>query len=135
MQITIPGKPIGKHRPRFARMGKYVKTYSDQETEEGLFFLQAQQQITKKFTGNVAVKISFHMPRPKSHYRTGKYAGVLKDNAPIYHTKVPDIDNLVKFAFDCLNKLAWNDDAQVSELSAIKVYSDEPRTEIQIMES
>jgi Holliday junction resolvase RusA-like endonuclease len=31
--ITIPGKPIAKKRPRFARRGKFVTTYNDQQTE------------------------------------------------------------------------------------------------------
>lgn len=46
------------------------------------------------------------------------------------HTKKPDLDNLVKFAKDCLNGVAWQDDSQVCELEAWKAYDEKPRTEI-----
>lgn len=34
MVITIPGKPIGKARPRFHRVGNKVFTYTAQETKD-----------------------------------------------------------------------------------------------------
>jgi len=42
--IEIPRKPIAKKRPRFARIGKFVQTYSDQETEEGRFLWELRRQ-------------------------------------------------------------------------------------------
>ena len=46
--------------------------------------------------------ITFQFPWPKKWYRTGKYSGQLKDNAPIEHTIKPDIDNLLKFVMDAM---------------------------------
>jgi Holliday junction resolvase RusA-like endonuclease len=38
-------------------------------------------------------------------------------------TKKPDIDNLTKAILDALNGIAWNDDAQVAQITAKKVWS------------
>ena len=133
MKITIPGKPIAKRRPRFARHGKFVRTYNDQETEEGRFLFEAKQQIDKPpMEGPLAVSCRFFMPRPKSHYGTGRNAGKLKASAPDHHIIKPDIDNLKKFVLDCLNGVAWKDDCQVIKASLMKGFSENPRTEIEI---
>ena len=134
MRITIKGNPIAKKRPRFARRGNFVKTYNDQQTEEGRWLWEAMPQITKKFTGAVKLTVSFCFNRPKSHYGTGKNSKRLKVNAPVSHTKKPDLDNLVKFVKDCLNGQAWDDDAQVCKLFATKEYGD-AKTIIYIQEA
>ena len=81
------------------------------------------------------------MPRPKSHYCTGKRSHVLRAKAPAVHSTRPDIDNLIKFYMDLLNKGFYVDDSQVCSLASIKVYSnnsewnnDHPRTEVEIEE-
>ena len=49
------------------------------------------------------------------------------------HTNATDVDNLVKFVLDSINKVAYLDDGQVSVLTAAKVYTqDRPRVEVQI---
>jgi Holliday junction resolvase RusA-like endonuclease len=72
------------------------------------------------------------MPRPLSHYGTGKNRNKLKSASPEWHSKKPDLDNLVKFVKDCLNGIAWKDDAQVVTLAATKKYDENPRTMIEI---
>ena len=81
------------------------------------------------------------MPRPKSHYCTGKRSHVLRAKAPTFHSVRPDIDNLIKFYMDLLNKGFYVDDSQICALASIKVYSDDldwnndhPRTEVEIKE-
>ena len=133
MKIVIHGKPIAKKRPRFARRGKFVQTYSDQETEEGLAYLEAKQQINiPPMEGPLKLTAIFYMPRPKSHYGTGRNADKLKPSASRYPTVKPDLDNLLKFYCDVLNGLAWNDDSQVVIKIGEKRYSgnSEGRTEI-----
>lgn len=135
IEIVIKGEPIGKARPRFVRRGKFVSTYSAQATEEGRWILMAQEQIKAPCSGPLHVSCEFYMKRPKGHYGTGKNAGVLKDWAvEAQHTKKPDIDNLVKFCFDCLNGIAWDDDAAVVSCSCLKQFDDGdgPRTIIKV---
>jgi len=135
ISIIIPGKPIAKARPRFARRGKFVKTYSAQETEESKFYMLAREQIKDKLSGPVIVSIYLYFKRPKSHYGTGRNAGVLKVHAPMEHSQKPDIDNVVKFIFDCLNGLAWDDDAQVIGLNVFKIWGDCDQTYIMAIQS
>ena len=50
--------------------------------------------------------------------------------------KKPDIDNLIKFVLDALQgqNAYFVDDSQVVRILAEKIYSDNPRTEIMIVE-
>lgn len=136
IKLIIPGEPIAKKRPRFARRGKFVSTYNDQQTEEGKFIAQALAQLNGKspVTGPVMLKLSCYKSRPKGHYGTGRNAGKLKKSAPWFPTTKPDLDNYVKFVLDCLNEIVFKDDAQVVMESSVKHYSDKPRTEIEIAE-
>ena len=81
-------------------------------------------------SGPLKATIFFKFSRPKSHYGTGKNKGKLKGSAPVYYDKKPDVDNLVKFVLDCLNGLAWDDDAQIVEIDAVKRYCDDVETVI-----
>jgi len=84
--------------------------------------------------GALAISITFYCKRPKSHYRTGRNAHLMKSGAPVVKTSKPDIDNHVKFYMDCGQDILWKDDSQVIRLEAWKVYEDEqgPRTEMEV---
>ena len=132
MRIVVEGTPIAKKRPRFVRRGKFVGTYNPQETEEGRFLLMAKSQIPGPLEGPLKVRCLFYMPRPKAHYRSGKVVKQLKPFVPFWHTSKPDIDNCLKFIADCLNGVAWKDDAQIVSISSAKMYAENPRTEIEV---
>jgi len=72
------------------------------------------------------LELIFHMPRPKSHYRTGKFSEMLKPNAPTLHTKKPDLDKLTRGVKDALSGVLYLDDSQVCSLAGEKIYSDTP---------
>jgi Holliday junction resolvase RusA-like endonuclease len=82
---------------------------------------------------DICMKVIFYMPRPKSHYRTGKYSHLLKDNFKdvIYHSNTPDLDNLVKMIADVIQPQMICDDSQICMLFAEKKYG-QPRTEVTI---
>ena len=144
-KIEIPGEPIAKKRPLFVHKDRngnalpYVKVVNKQEDEEADFKWAVITYLTEN-EGNlymiddtpISITCSFYMERPKSHYGTGKNSGILKQGAPQICIKKKDLDNLEKFVFDCLNGLAWKDDKQVAASHARKVYSENPRTEIEI---
>ena len=50
MKFTIYGNPVSKGRPRFARHGKFIKTYTDEKTVsyENLVKLSFLEQIEDK---------------------------------------------------------------------------------------
>ena len=122
--IIIPGNPIAKKRPRFARRGKFVVTYNDQETEEGRWIWELRQQWSlSPLEGSIQLEVNFYMPIPKN---------LLKKWDKTEHIKRPDLDNLIKFVKDCCNQTLWKDDSQVWNIKAFKMYSPNPQTFIRI---
>jgi Holliday junction resolvase RusA-like endonuclease len=131
MIITIPGNPISKKRPRFARRGKFVVTYNDQEGEEGKFMLLMMEQWKHPPSCDpITLNLIFYMPIPST---TSKKLLQIMREGNFKHIKKPDLDNLIKWVKDCGNKVIWQDDSQVFRIMAEKVYSENPRTQIQIL--
>ena len=48
--------------------------------------------------------------------------------------KAPDWDNIGKIVTDALNGLAYEDDKQIVDAHVIKLYSDQPRVEVELEE-
>jgi Holliday junction resolvase RusA-like endonuclease len=49
-------------------------------------------------------------------------------------TVPPDLDKLIRAVLDGLTAIAYKDDAQVTEIRAIKIYGERPGVEIQVVE-
>ena len=73
--------------------------------------------------GPVTLTVDFYLPRPQSHYGTGRNAGTLKDSAPAEHLTMPDTDKLQRAVGDALTRLAWRDDSQIVAWHAYKHYA------------
>jgi Holliday junction resolvase RusA-like endonuclease len=73
--------------------------------------------------GPIGIRLDFILPRPQSHYGTGRNAKVLKPSAPKYPTGTPDLDKLVRAILDALTDArVWDDDSQVVLVKAVKEY-------------
>jgi len=73
--------------------------------------------------GPLCLSVTFYLPRPKGHYRTGRNAHLLKPSAPSAPDTRPDLDKLLRAVLDGLTAGgAWADDAQVALIEAAKVY-------------
>lgn len=76
-----------------------------------------------RITGPVELVVTFSIARPKAHYRTGKFAGLLKPGAPAWPAVAPDLSKLVRATEDALtNAGVWADDALVVRTVSAKVY-------------
>lgn len=74
--------------------------------------------------GPIRCTLEFVLPRPREHFRTGKFADLLRAAAPLWHSRKPDLDKLTRGVLDALSKGgAWADDAQVAQLAASKRYT------------
>jgi Holliday junction resolvase RusA-like endonuclease len=71
------------------------------------------------------VDMVFCFKRPKSHYRTGRNAHLLRDDAPAYPSGKPDLSKLARATEDALTDAGlWADDAQVVEYGRLaKTYA------------
>ena len=132
ISFTIYGIPKPLKRHRSTRTGRM---YDPSAKDKKQISLQiAQFKPKQPFAGSIYLKVMFYMPRPKSHYRTGKYSHLLKDNVVDLHTFKPDLSNLIKLYEDILQPDFYVDDSQISNLQAVKLYGEKPRTEVFMME-
>ena len=74
-------------------------------------------------TGPLSVVVTFCMPRPKNHYRTGKNSHLLRPDAPEWHTKKPDATKLWRSTEDALTGIIWADDSQIARQAIVKTYT------------
>jgi Holliday junction resolvase RusA-like endonuclease len=75
--------------------------------------------------GPMAMTVTFYLPRPKSHYRTGRNAHLLRESAPTFPAGRPDLDKLVRALLDGLTAGGvWQDDSQVVQLAVGKDYGE-----------
>jgi len=126
VEIFVAGEPKGQPRPRaFARSGM-VRMY-DPGTAEGWKSAIADEwrrsaPAMPKILTPVCLKLSFFMPRPKSHFNSKR---ILKPSSPKFYAKKPDADNMAKAVMDALTQLqAWEDDDQVVILKVTKQFAD-----------
>lgn len=129
-EIIIPGKPIAKNRPRFARRGKGVVAYSNQETEEGrtMNFIRASFGATP-LDGPLTLEAEFFFEPPASVSKKRR-AAMLSGEEPCLNPK--DVDNLLKFLMDASNGILWHDDHQVVRISGFKAYAEHAKTVLRI---
>ena len=133
MYFIVKGKPkpLIRHRDNM-----YGGKYDPSKQDKNNFLYQIMRYAPKQpLTEPLRIIIVFYLPRPKYHFRTGKIKHLLKPNHPILHSKIPDLDNLVKFVCDALNGVFYKDDGQISQLKAEKLYCDvgeKARTEVHI---
>lgn len=131
--FVVEGKPVGKGRPRFKRMGNFVQTYTpaataDYEKLVSLRFQNAGGVITDK---PVRVEVVAFFAPPKSARRKDKAEMLMNKILP---TKKPDCDNIAKIILDALNQIAYKDDSQVIELIVKKRFAAEARVYVHIEE-
>lgn len=126
--------PVPKGRPRFSKVGGFMRSYtpkktSDYETEVRT---QAQTVMTREpLETPVAVYLYFRLPIPRSHSKKRQEACLTGSERPI---KKPDIDNLAKSVLDGLNGVVWHDDSQIVSLHLTKVYARNPGIDLLIRE-
>ena len=134
IKFSVPGEPFGKQRPKFSRAGKYVKTYTPDETVnyENLVKLMYQQEAKGKMFSNGAeldARIIAYFAIPKSTSKKKRKAMLEHRVRP---SKKPDWDNIGKVICDSLNQVAYHDDSAVVDAQVRKFYSENPRVDITI---
>ncbi len=140
--FTILGDPKAQKRHRTYTKGKggrplpFARQVDPSATDKADFLAQCRQYAPEApLTGPLKLTVAFAFPRPKSHYRTGKHAGELRTDRPVWHIKKPDEDNCLKMVKDAMNRVFYRDDSQVCFAVVRKFYTDlTPFTVVQLEE-
>lgn len=132
--FTVPGAPVGKGRPKFARRGNFVTTYTPEKTAsyENLVKMAAARAMDGRsmYECAVAVVMWLYVTPPASWSQKKQREALLNNILP---TSKPDVDNVIKGIFDAMNEIVWKDDKQVVELTVKKRYSETARAQVEVM--
>ena len=131
MSFTVPGNPQGKARARTCRNGN---TYTPDNTVlyENLIkteFLSQYGRGNRIRQSAVFMHIIAVYPIPASYSKRDKAAALAGDLLP---AKKPDADNVAKVIADALNGLAYDDDAQITDLLVVKRYGADPEVHVKL---
>ena len=131
IKFVIPGPPKGKGRPRFSRMGSFVRAYTPKATAnyEELVLLCWRTQSGVRFTQKIPLRMEirgyFQVPKSLSQRKRAELLG-----SP--HVNKCDCDNLAKIVMDAISGEVFTDDAIISELLVTKYYDENARVEVKI---
>ena len=119
ISFTIPGRPVGKERPRVTKSGHAFTPEKTRKAEQAIALL------ARVATSRVAA-----MHRPLAPYKVE--IGIVWEDK-----RHPDIDNVAKCVLDAMNGVAYPDDADVSMLvvRAIGTSKQYPRVTVVVSES
>ncbi len=129
------GEPVAQGRPRIYRNRNGIHTVDPEKSREykealGLF---AQGEMSKDgispFEGPVKATLRFARSVPRSWSAAKRKSALSGGMLPVSR---PDLDNYVKAALDALNGVVWEDDGQVTEIVACKVYAERPEVLVRI---
>lgn len=134
MKLVINEPPIPQSRPRFNSQNKRAYEKSNIKLYKQRVGYIARKEFKKPIERDTPLEISmkFYMPIPQ-YLSKVKKNGLALEKEVKYVTKKPDLDNLLKAILDGLNGIAYFDDGQVVKLKVEKVYSFNPRTEVEIL--
>ncbi len=131
ISFRIPVAPKGQPRPRYTARNRkdgsaFAHSYQPKSAAEHKALITQHafdHSPPSPLEGPVSLDVTFYMPRPKAHFRTGKRAGELKPNAPTWSTGKPDRDNLDKALLDGLTNAGFfRDDCQVCAGEILKKF-------------
>lgn len=128
--LTIEGKPLAKSRPRIFSRGGRSFAYDKQSEQMKLMKEIIKSQVhSPLLEGPIIIHMAFHFQVPKYFTKKKFHEAVQKK---LWHTKKPDIDNLIKAAADVCTGTVYADDRQIVEIIATKCYSLTDYTVIEI---
>ena len=131
--ITVYGKPQGKGRPRYTVRGGHAVAYTPENTrkyEEQIRRAWQEQDGRDYGPAALALIVTAYYPVP-SRARKAEREAMLSGQVPVRDK--PDLDNVLKAVMDALNSTAYQDDRQVTHINAARVYSEDPRIEIDLI--
>lgn len=132
MKFVVEGKIKGKARPRWSSTSGCMYTPPETKQYENYIAHCFRLAGGQKIEGAVALSITMLFAIPKNTKKADRELCKFNEILP---TKKPDIDNCLKAVMDALNKVAYNDDKQVTSENVVKRWTTgTERLEIEISE-
>ncbi|WP_313627562.1 RusA family crossover junction endodeoxyribonuclease [Enterococcus italicus] len=132
MKLIIPVPPKPQSRPRFDGRNKRAYEKNDMKRyKQSISYYARASKIKPIEKGPIMAEICFCIYPPQYLLRVKKNRNLLEKEL-VYCDKKPDLDNYFKAVTDTINGILYKDDGQISAIICRKVYSLNPRTEIQI---
>jgi Holliday junction resolvase RusA-like endonuclease len=121
-------KGISGGRGIMVESSKKVKPWRDAVRADAIVERQAMTAFAV-LDEPLYVEMVFTFVRPRSHYRTGRNAHLLRDGAPTRPSAKPDVSKLCRSTEDALTDAGiWRDDARVVEYTRLaKVFAGEDK--------
>lgn len=134
LTFVVPGEAVGKGRPKFTVQGGYAKAYTPKKTVDYEKFIKScYRSKYRNYISDKAIRVmTFIYVKPSKSLSKKKKAKLL--NNEFLPSKKPDVDNVQKCILDALNKVAFNDDAQVVEQVTKKRFGEEDKVIVVIEE-
>ena len=136
--FRVPGIPIAQPRPKVALRGKHPHAYVPKKHPIHNYrasvvaaFSKLNSTYRRPFEGAISIGLTFWFPR------TQAITWKTKPMLTLPKTTKPDVDNLVKGVMDALEGHAYESDAAVVEVRALKWYvpgDAGPRTDVSLCE-
>lgn len=132
VSFNVPGEPVGKGRPIFARVGDSVKTCTPRKTQayeervRAAYWAAGGPHLGDRA---LCIRIVAYCPIPARVSKARRYAMARGFELP---TKKPDCDNILKIICDALNRCAYDDDKQIVSAVVLKKYAEIPRVEVML---
>jgi Holliday junction resolvase RusA-like endonuclease len=121
IQFRVDGKPVPQGSMSAVNGHIFHSQGSALATWRASIAIAARYAGAKPSAQPISMTMVFIFQKPKTVTRSEP-------------TVPPDLDKLIRAVLDGLTAVAYKDDAQVTEIRAIKIYGDRPGVEIQIVE-
>jgi Holliday junction resolvase RusA-like endonuclease len=126
IRFKVTGRPAPQGSKRHIGHGRMIEQSKAVGPWREAVRAETQRQIYERLAEwpdelAVSASLTFWLPRPQSHYRTGRNAHLLRESAPARPAGRPDVDKLARAVLDGLTAGgAFADDSQVVDLAVSK---------------
>lgn len=142
LDFTVFGKPVPQGSKRIGRLGgkaggrPIILDANDKTLGPWRNLMRDAAAAARHklgwgpYIGPVAIDLTFTVERPSSHFRGD---GTLTPSARVAPSIRPDLDKYVRAALDAITESgAWEDDGQVVQITARKLYGRPPGVTVRI---
>jgi Holliday junction resolvase RusA-like endonuclease len=129
VSFIVRGTPPSQFRPRVNWKKRSTTVVYDASSQQKKNWKEAATMALANYSitlfpiipslNGIKVMVAFYFVRPKYHISIK--TGCVKDTAPFFPSS-KDIDNLIKFIFDAMQGIFFNNDSAIVEINATKNY-------------